>query len=47
MRLTTLVLALAGTLFMTACSKLVSLNPFVTGKEATLEPALLGVWHDN
>ena len=47
MRLTTLVLALAGAIFMTGCSSLVSLNSFVTDKEACLEPALLGVWHDS
>lgn len=46
MRLPMLVVALTGSLFMTGCSKLVSLNPFVTEKEAGMDPALLGVWHD-
>jgi hypothetical protein len=46
MRQSTLALALMGTLLLMGCSKLVLLNPFVTEKEATLDPALLGIWHD-
>jgi hypothetical protein len=37
-------LILAGTLALTGCSSLVSLNPFVTDKEAVMDPALLGAW---
>jgi len=46
MRFPTLAIALTGALFLTGCTKLVSLNPSVTDKEATMDPALLGVWHD-
>ena len=41
-----LALGLAGVLSLTGCAKLVSINPIVTDKEAMLDPALLGVWHD-
>ena len=37
-------LALACVITLTGCSSLVSLNPFVTDKEAVMDPALLGVW---
>ena len=47
MRYCTLVVALAGSLLLTGCAGLISLNPIVTGQEARLDPALLGVWHDN
>ena len=41
-----LALGLAGVLFLTGCAKLVSVNQIVTDKEAVVDPALLGVWHD-
>lgn len=44
MRFPSLVLALAGAMLMTGCSSLVSLNPFVTDKDAVLDNALAGVW---
>jgi hypothetical protein len=37
-------LILAGTIALTGCSSLVSLNPFVTDKDAVMDPALLGTW---
>jgi|CZKE01.1.fsa_nt_gi hypothetical protein len=37
-------LALAGAITLTGCSSLVSLNPFVTGEQAVMDPALLGIW---
>src|SRR5580658_6386054 len=37
-------LLLAGVITLTGCSTLVSLNPFVTDKEAVMDPALLGTW---
>jgi hypothetical protein len=37
-------LALAGAIALTGCSSLVSLNPFVTDKEAVMDPALVGTW---
>lgn len=37
-------LALAGAIALTGCSSLVSLNPFVTEKQAVMDPALLGIW---
>jgi hypothetical protein len=40
MRHATLSLALAGALALTGCSKLVSLNAFVTGQQAVMDPAL-------
>lgn len=46
MRVSQLVLALAGTLMCTGCSELISLHPFVTDKEAVLDARLLGVWVD-
>jgi hypothetical protein len=39
-------LALASAITLTGCSTLVSLNPFVTGEQAVLDPALPGVWTD-
>jgi hypothetical protein len=47
MRMSHLVLALAGTLMCTGCSELISLHPFVTDKEAALDARLLGVWTDD
>ena len=47
MRPATLALTLTATLFLTGCSKLVSVNPFLTDKEAKVDPALLGVWRDS
>ena len=46
MRYTALAMTLTGTLLMTGCSSLVSLNPFVTDKEAQTDPALVGTWAD-
>ena len=37
-------LVLGCAIALTGCSSLVSLNPFVTDKEAVMDPALLGVW---
>jgi hypothetical protein len=37
-------LVFAGAFALTGCSTLVSLNPFVTDKEAVMDPALLGTW---
>jgi hypothetical protein len=44
MRFPSLVLALAGTVAMTGCSSLISLNSFATDQDAVLDPALAGVW---
>src|SRR5476651_775218 len=44
MRFPSLVLTLAGAMLMTGCSSLVSLNPFVTDKDAVLDNALAGMW---
>jgi len=41
-----MILALAGTLMCSGCSELISLHPFVTDNEATLDARLLGVWTD-
>ncbi len=46
MRSASLVLALTGAMFLTGCSSLVSLNPFVTETEAKFDAALAGIWHD-
>jgi hypothetical protein len=40
----TLSLVLASAITLTGCSTLVSLNPFVTGEQAVMDPALPGVW---
>jgi hypothetical protein len=37
-------LVLASAITLTGCSTLVSLNPFVTDKQAVMDPALLGIW---
>jgi hypothetical protein len=47
MRISKLVLALAGTLMCTGCSELIALHPFVTDKEAALDARLPGVWVDD
>jgi len=47
MRISELVLALAGTLMCTGCSELISLHPFVTDKDAALDARLPGVWVDD
>ena len=44
MKFFTLSLMVAGTIALTGCSTLVSLNPFVTDEQAVLDPALPGVW---
>ena len=44
MKISQLVLALAGTLMCTGCSDLISLHPFVTDKEAARDARLPGVW---
>lgn len=46
MKLLALSLALASAITLTGCSTLVSLNPFVTGEQAVMDPALLGLWTD-
>ena len=40
-----MVLGVVGSLGLTGCSSLVSLNPFVTDKEAMMDPALTGIWN--
>lgn len=47
MRFPLIVLALAASMLLTGCSELVSLKPFAPAREATLDPALLGVWTDD
>ena len=37
-------MTLGGALLLTGCSSLVSLNPFVTDKEAQTDSALIGTW---
>ena len=46
MKLTSMLLALAGALILTGCDSpaLLSLEPVVTDKEAVFDPTLLGVW---
>ena len=44
MKISQLLLALAGTLMCTGCSDLISLHPFVTDKEAARDARLPGVW---
>jgi len=44
MRFASLVLAAASAVTLTGCSDLVSLNPFVTDKEAVTDPSLVGTW---
>lgn len=44
MKLASLMLALAGALVLTGCSDLVSLNPFVTEKQAVMDANLAGAW---
>ncbi|SPE24843.1 exported hypothetical protein [Candidatus Sulfopaludibacter sp. SbA3] len=44
MKFATLTLALAGAMALTGCTNLVSLNPFVTEKQAVMDPNLVGTW---
>ena len=44
MQLPGMTLILAAATMLTGCSSLVSLNEFVTAKDATAEPRLAGVW---
>jgi hypothetical protein len=44
MKFASLTLALASVAALTGCTNLVSLNPFVTGKQAVLDPNLAGTW---
>ena len=46
MRIPLLALALTGAMALTGCSKMASLNTFITEDEATIDPALIGVWQD-
>lgn len=46
MRFSLMVFALTGALAVTGCSKMASLNTFVTDDEAAVDPALIGVWQD-
>lgn len=46
MRHRTLVLALAGSLLLNGCARLVSVNPIATDTEVRLDPALPGIWQD-
>ncbi len=47
MRFNSATIALAGVLIMTGCSSVVSLQPFVSEKEAITDPALPGTWTDD
>ena len=44
MKFATVTLALAGAMALTGCTNLVSLNPFVTGKQAVMDVNLEGTW---
>jgi len=46
MKLTSMLLALAGALILTGCDTpaLLSLEPVVTGQDAAFDPTLLGTW---
>jgi len=44
MKTLTLSLMLAGTMALTGCSDLASLNPFVSDEQATMDPMLAGTW---
>jgi hypothetical protein len=44
MRFPSLLLTLTGAAVLTGCSSVISLNPFVTDRQATMDPALLGTW---
>ena len=46
MRISQVVLALAGTLMCTGCSEMISLHPFVADGEAIQDARLPGVWLD-
>jgi hypothetical protein len=46
MRISQVVLALAGTLMCTGCSEMISLHPFVADGEAVQDARLPGVWLD-
>jgi hypothetical protein len=46
MRISQLVLALAGTLLCAGCSEMISLHPFVADGEAVQDARLPGVWVD-
>lgn len=46
MRYPAFILALVCAALLTGCSSLISLNPFVTDAQATIDPALLGTWKD-
>ena len=49
MKLTSMLLALAGALILTGCDNpaLLSLEPVVTDQEAVFDPTLLGAWGAN
>jgi len=48
MRYPMMILALAGASFLTGCSSLISLNPFITDAQATTDARLAGTWkHPN
>jgi hypothetical protein len=46
MRISQVVLALAGTLMCTGCSEMISLHPFVADSDAVQDARLPGVWLD-
>jgi hypothetical protein len=46
MRIQLAALILAGAVGLTGCSRMASLNTFVNQEEATIDPALIGVWQD-
>lgn len=44
MRLAAILMAVAGAVLTTGCSRLVSLNPAVTDTDSSMDPALVGTW---
>jgi uncharacterized protein YceK len=47
MNLTGILLTTAAAIALAGCSSMVSLHPFITGQQATFDPALAGVWMDD
>lgn len=47
MKLTSLLLVVAGATILTGCSELVALNPFATEKEAMVDDNLAGAWKNS
>ncbi|HUI55217.1 MAG TPA: hypothetical protein VLY04_09605 [Bryobacteraceae bacterium] len=47
MKLTSMLLTMAGALTLSGCSSLLSLNPFVTDDQAATDTTLIGTWTDS